>query len=532
MKLKPRLKVRNNKSGSFGGLTLNQRMQMYYEGASSTYRMGNKGKVGGGANTNITKNLYTLRSRSRYVIANHALGETAVTSYVANVVGKGFTAKFKNKDLQALWDPWTEECDADGLSNLNGITELLCRSEFGDGEVMLRRRQRRESDGLTVPLQLQTLECDHLDETFNDQSRRIDMGIQFDALGRRQGYHLFKSHPGERSRDLNGRSTMERTVVPANDIIHLFRRLRPGQNRGVPKLSNILLRLYEIDEMQDGILAKQKIAQLFGWIVKRPSPESSDLTQESNTLGEDVPDGEPQQTEDGTVITKIKAGGVHYLDEGEEIDFSAPEGIGSNYIEWLKTELRVCAKAVGLTYEQFTGDLTGVNYTSIRAGLIEFRRAIEQVQYNLYVFRLMRTVAIWFMDAAVMSGKIKLDDYWTNKAKYMPSFMAQGWEWVDPVKDRMAELLDVRAGFNSRRNVVASRGLDIEEVNDHLLEDQDGDLILESIAGKTAKNGSLHGSKIEEDPEEGEDPEQEELPEQDDESESESEKENETELTD
>jgi lambda family phage portal protein len=483
---KPRMKV-GSKGGVWGGLPESARFINYYEGASRTYRLGNKGVSGASANNNIGGNLSVLVNRSRNVVANNPYGENAVTTYTSNVVGGGFIAKFPDKKQQSLWDQWVQECDADGLSNFTGICELMARGEFIDGEMLLRRRLRRPSDGLAVPLQIQAIECDHLDVGFTDEMRKIKMGIQYNGLGARQAYHLFKSHPGE-----VGINTGQRVPVPASDIIHLFRRLRAGQSRGVPKLSNILVRLYEIDEMQDGMLAKQKIAQLFGWIIKKKSPDVGDLEQEDNTVNRDVVGEETGEvTEDGTIITSIKSGGVHYLDEDEDVIFSTPDGIGPNYIPWLQQELRICAKGVGLTYEQFTGDLTGVNYTSIRAGLIEFRRVIEQIQYNLYVFRLCRTVAGWFNDAAVMSGKWAPKDYWNNRSSHLPKFKSQGWDWVDPIKDKMADLLDVRAGFNSRRGVVDSRGLDFDNINDDLAADIALNLILDSIPAKTTKTGIL-----------------------------------------
>ena len=484
------------KGGVFGGLSEGERLNSinnFYEGASRTYRLANKGVSSAGADSNLASRLTTLRNRSRTLIANNPYGETAVTSYAANVVGKGFTAKFKNKKLQVAWNKWIEECDADGMSNLSGLAELTARAEFSDGEVLLRKRPRRKSDGLTVPLQLQVLEADYLDVGYDDQNKRVLHGIQFNGVGKRTGYHVFKSHPGERKLGLE-MNPLDRIFVAADDMVHTFRRLRPGQNRGVPKMANIIVRLYEIDEMQDGLLAKQKIAQLFGWIVKRPKAEEDDLTKEQNTVGEIPVVGEETETEDGTIITKIKSGGVHYLDEGEEVDFSTPDGVGSNYIDWLKSELRVCAKGIGLTYEQFTGDLSGVNYTSIRAGVIEFRRAIEQVQYHLYAFRFYRTIARWFNDAAVMAGVVDISNYWDDPTEHLPTFKAQGWDHVDPLKDRTADLIDSRSGFNSRRNIIDSRGGDVDDIDRELIEDALGDLILDSIPAKTTKTGIIQTS--------------------------------------
>lgn len=43
------------------------------------------------------------------------------------------------------------------------------------------------------------------------------------------------------------------------------------------------------------------------------------------------------------------------------------------------------AAGLGLPYELVSGDLEGVTYSSIRAGLIEFRCRVEQFQHNVVV---------------------------------------------------------------------------------------------------------------------------------------------------
>ena len=49
----------------------------------------------------------------------------------------------------------------------------------------------------------------------------------------------------------------------------------------------------------------------------------------------------------------------------------------------MRLQLHAIAAGVGLTYELLTGDLSQVNYSSIRAGLIEFRRRMEALQWQL-----------------------------------------------------------------------------------------------------------------------------------------------------
>jgi capsid protein len=52
----------------------------------------------------------------------------------------------------------------------------------------------------------------------------------------------------------------------------------------------------------------------------------------------------------------------------------------------MRQQLRAIAMGMGITYEQLTGDLTNVNYSSIRAGLIEFRRRCAIYSITLWYF--------------------------------------------------------------------------------------------------------------------------------------------------
>ena len=108
---------------------------------------------------------------------------------------------------------------------------------------------------------------------------------------------------------------------------------------------------------------------------------------------------------------------------------------------------------MGLTYELLTGDLSQVNYSSIRAGLIEFRRRIEALQWQLLIPGLCqpvwrRFVAVGQATGALPPGLIGAE--WT----------APRFEAVDPLKDVQADILAVRAGLMTLKEAIARQGYD------------------------------------------------------------------------
>ncbi|UBU49802.1 phage portal protein [Cobetia amphilecti] len=463
-----------------------------YEGAGQGRRMAGRGSVATGPNAPIANSLPLLQARSHSAIRNNAYASSAKEKYVSNLVGIGIKPQWGDPEIQALWDRWLRECDADGIDDFYGLQALAAGAQFESGEALARFRYRRVSDGLSVPLQIQMIESEHLDPAFSRTfgGRLIKMGIEFDAIGSRTAFHLWRHHPHEHlTAELNTRAR-----VPADAVIHMYRRTRPGQLRGIPELTPVIVRLYEIDAMQDATLARQKLSQLFGAFVKRKTdhdPEDDGPFFGTQVSSADDPEG----------LSEFTPGGIHYLEDDEEVTFSAPPDIQGQYTEWLRTELLAVAAGSGITYEQLTGDLKGVNYSSIRAGLLEFRRRVEALQAQLLTHQWCRRIAAKWLDVAVTSGALRIDGYWQKRSQLLAiDWIAPKWAWVDPLKEVSADLMEVRAGFKPRSEAAGERGWSLDQLDTEIAKgnasaDAQG-LMLDSDPRRVAKNGSAQANDI------------------------------------
>mgnify|MGYP001405740098 FL=1 len=436
-----------------------------------------------------------LRIKSRDLVRRNAWAQAALDAFVANAVGTGIKPqslsgdeRFK-ADVQALWRDWTEEADAAGQTDFYGLQALACRSMLEGGECLIRLRPRRVEDGLAVPLQLQLLESEHLPIHLNTDlpsGNAVRSGIEFDALGRRVAYHLYRSHPEDgRLAPMSGQGGMETVRVDAREVIHLYRVLRPGQIRGEPWLSRALVKLNELDQYDDAELVRKKTAAMFAGFVTRQNPEDS-------LMGEGAANG------DGIALAGLEPGTLQILEPGEDIKFSDPADVGSSYSEFLRTQFRAVAAAIGITYEQLTGDLTGVNYSSIRAGLLEFRRRCEMVQHGVLVHQMCRPVWAAWMKQAVLAGALEAPGFArggpARRRQYLQvKWIPQGWQWVDPEKEFKAMLLAIRAGLMSRSEAISANGYDAEDVDREIAADNqradDLGLILDSDPRYTSKDG-------------------------------------------
>ena len=421
-------------------------IQRAYEGAKAGRRTDGWVTAGTGANAEIAPASSRLRDRSRDLMRNNPYAAKAVNALVSNLVGTGIVPRARSKRSSAakqadqLWLQFSAACDSEGLTDFGGLQALVVRSLVESGEVIVRFRDRRLEDGLPVPLQLQVLEPDHLDsgktEDLADGGFIVN-GIEFDALGRRRAYWLFPVHPGEsRGRVLASRP------VPARQVLHLFERLRPGQVRGVPWFASVILKLRDLDDYDDAELMRKKIEACFAAFVTGAQDEEMLGKASAGAAGDRIESFEP--------------GMIEYLEPGKDVKFASPSANGG-YAEYMRLQLHAVAAGVGLTYELLTGDLSQVNYSSIRAGLIEFRRRMEALQWQLIVPGLCQPVWTRFVELAQAAGKLpdgEITAEWT----------APRFEAVDPLKDIQADILAVRAGVMTLKEAIARQGYDPAQV--------------------------------------------------------------------
>ncbi|MBR1734626.1 MAG: phage portal protein [Alphaproteobacteria bacterium] len=426
-----------------------------YDGAGYGKRLGNWSPSSSSINSLLASNLNTLRVRSHDIVRKNPYALNAIESIVSNCIGTGIKPLSRSKDadfrkrIQQLWLQWTDESDAAGVNDFYGLQGLVLRSVIECGECLVRFRIDKKN--ASVPLKLQVLEAEHLDSSKDYQlpnGNVIKTGIEFDKSGKRVAYYLYREHPGD---SCGGRESIR---IPAHEILHIFKPMRPGQLRGEPWLSNVLLKLHDLDQYEDAELVRKKTAAMFAGFVTRLDPDNEMF----------------ENRDDNSGAYGLEPGTMQFLDPGEDIKFSSPADVGGTYEAFIKQQLRAISVGLGITYEQLTGDLTGVNYSSIRAGLLEFRRKCMALQHNLIVFQMCRPIWNKFIELAVLSNAIDIpNDPTFSLVKWIP----QGFAWVDPQKEQNAQMNAVRCGFKSRAEVVSELGYDVEEIDDEIAADNE-----------------------------------------------------------
>jgi lambda family phage portal protein len=490
------------------GMVLPTRMQAsrrtsYEAGSATGSRSRTWNPAGSGPNAAATNNHGLIVRRARDAVRNDPWAKKSVTTWVSNAIGTGIQPYPQHPDkrirasLKDLFADWVPDADADGRLDFYGLQVLAARGIFIDGEALSRLRPRRVTDGLAVPLQVQALEADHLPVELNQslQTGEVVNGVQFNQIGQRTAYHMWNQHPGE-----YGRASIvprEIRVVPADQVVHAFQTLRPGQVRGVSELATVLLRLKTLDDFDDAVAFRQEVANLFAGFIRKPVSDANPNDPTDDGAGWETIDT------DGSPMVALEPGTMQELAPGEEVSFASPPGPGAEYEGFMRQQLMAAFASVGVPYEIGTGDLRGISDRTLRVLVNEFHRLIEQYQWTVFIQQWCRPMWNAFIDMAYLAGVLSIPDYLANRRLYRRvRWVPQGWAYFNPVQDIKAKKDQVRAGFKSRSGVILEQGDDPDDVDEEIrLDNQradDNEMVFDSDPRRVTGTGAASGADVSE----------------------------------
>ncbi|MDT8328526.1 MAG: phage portal protein [Roseovarius sp.] len=394
-----------------------------------------------------------IRELSRDMVRNNAIAARAVALVVNNIVGDGIIPTIEadsDRDQKILQDAMlahvdSTSIDVTGRTNLYGLQRQAVTSMVVGGEAIMRRRLRRPGDGVAkLPFQVEVMEGDQIDSSELvrvGSSGVIADGIEMDNLRRRLAYRLFLDHPGDPASGLS-----KSMWVSAENVIHLYRVDRAGQRRGVPWLAPVVPLMQDAYEYADAQLVRQKIAAM--WVAFTRDIEGDPSGEINDYSPEMVP------------------GMIENLPSGREIQFSTPPKV-EGYAEHMKQILRMVAASLDLTYEDLSGDLEGVNFSSGRMGRLPMRRAVEAAQWTLIIPALCEPFGNWIRSALRDQASIPRIDDRSYRIKWTPPPVPV----ADPKLEAQAAEMRIQSGLSSRQREIREMGYDPEDVYREIAED-------------------------------------------------------------
>lgn len=389
-----------------------------------------------------------VRRRAVAATVNNPYMARAAEAWPSAAIGAGIVTASSHPDagtrklLQAGFKDWGLRCEADGRLDWFGIQAAAVREMVVAGEAFVHLRYG------PAGLLLQLIPAELVDYGLTVDlagGGYIQAGIEFDASGQRVAYHVFPRRPDQMA--IIGPPIR----LPAVDVLHLFKPLAAGQVRGIPWAAPVLLTLGELDGLLDALLVAARVSALHAGFLTDMNGTGAALPYDGQQVGSVLESG-------------LEPGTMKVLPAGFDIKFSQPQQ-AAQAVELAKLNLRSIAVGMGLPDHVVSGDLSGANYSSLRAGMVEWRQRIEQLQFQVIIPQLVRPVWQRWLELGVMAGE--LPDDTTAAAEFYPPAQPN----IDPVKDSEAEAVLIAAGLKSRRQAVAQQGYDVEALDAEIAAD-------------------------------------------------------------
>lgn len=397
-----------------------------------------------------------IRNRTRQLVRDFPPFCRAVNNIVNFTVGSGVrfqsrmltpegeADKPRRQMIEDRFNAWMDQADVRGKLHFHELQQLAARQDGECGEylaaVTTPRRPGRH------PFSLQFYEPERLTEAgapFYGQDTIISQGIEFLVeTGEPVAYYV--------ADEGYGRNALR---IDADNILHDFQTLRPGQIRGISPFAPAIMIARDLsDYLQAEIDAAKLASKWLAFVTVQDAEEFQNLRVDVN--GSKVP------------VEKLENAIIEYLQPGEEVKFASHQRPGQNFDPFSRFTLRMVSITVDQPYELLSGDYTGINYTTLRGIRNDFRQMLSPRQYRHELHFSRRILRLWMAREALMHP-YDFPGFWLDPSRYLRGqWIPVGMPEIDPLRETKSAVEAINAGLKSPQEVILARGGDPDEVLD------------------------------------------------------------------
>ncbi len=418
------------------------------------------------ADGDTLRDLQTIRDRSRDLCRNAPLALGAINTKVLNIVGSGLRLQSRvdaeflklSPDEADAWQRKTERefalwagspnCDASRCLDFYALQELAFRSMLESGDVFIAMPAIRRH-GWPYMTSLQLIEADRV-RNKNDMADTPTLagGVEKTEYGEPVAYHVMTSHPGAfianrewRRLEAFGAATGRRNVL------HLFRRLRPDQTRGVPDLVPVMETLKQLDRYTEAEIMAAIVTGMFAVFFKSEgegglAPVEPTLESRGAASDRDF---------------KLVSGMVGELGPGERLETVNPSRPNMQFDPFVMAILRQVGVALELPFEILIKHFTA-SYSASRAALLEAWRFFKARRRWMSANFCDPIYEVW-MSEAVASGRIVAPGFFADSA-IRAAYLRADWlgsspGHIQPLQEAEAEQTWLEMGVKTLAEITA-----------------------------------------------------------------------------
>ena len=411
----------------------------------------------------LNHELVIMRARSTEAVHRNPFAKRFQTAVKSNIVGPdGVTVQpqvrirrdgrdvpddaANNAITNALKD-WAQfHCDRGRKLSFIDFQNLAINHASKDGEFIFRIYEGSSKSYGKYGLQLKKIHPELLDTTKNMTERNgneIRLGVEYNSDDIPVFYHFRKRG---RSGSLQGGEPYK---VSASQIIHGFINEEADQSRGIPWMHAALERLKHLEKYDETAMVASRVGASKMLLLRSDEGDQYE--------GDEDEDGE--EYHDGSTLTDLNPGEVENIGRMQVESFD-PRYPHEMYADFVKATLRSISSGIGVSYHSISNDLEGVNYSSIRAGVLEDReiyRGLQEWFIRSFIHPVIsRFIVRAIMNQAILIGNVPLsrpiDSYLNFK------YQGRRWAWVDPQKDGSSNDMAIKNRTKSTGDVMREQG--------------------------------------------------------------------------
>ena len=449
--------------------------------------------------------LQQLRNDSNDLYQNNTVAAGAVNTKVTNIIGPGLRlnaqidadalgmtfeqAKEWEANTEKEWKIFSKTCDITREMSFEEQQALVLRSTLINGDHFINLPViNRRNQGVIYQTSTNHIEAHRISNPSGmSDSDSLIMGVALNKLGQHTTYHAASKHPGS----FMGGNTAQ-TWAPlkvwnrsgSRNVLHVYKKLRANQVRGVPDLAPIIEILKNLDTFTQAEIHNAVVSSFFSVFITTET-EGNPL----NMPSEDSPDS--------TKDLALGPGAIFKLQDNEKVEFADPSRPNANFDMFFKAVVTQIGMALEIPFEVLMKQFQS-SYSASKGALMEaWKMFFASRTWMAESF--CQPVYERFLLEAVALGRIQAPGFNDDPLIRMAWC---GSQWVgppagdlDPQKAVKAAKERIELGISNEFIETSERGLDFSQVlkgrvQAHKMKEEAG--LLPEI-GQNEENSSNNG---------------------------------------
>ena len=397
------------------------------------------GAFGTPVNLDLATDLQTLRARCEYEAQNNAVIDGILNTYSTDLLGaRGPTLQVHGTPdnyadiLEEVWSNWWAAPEYNQELCGTDILETAIRQLWTAGEFLWQLVTEPEHDPDQIAFRLHPIHARRLGTPFTTPEAYL--GVRRTATGKPISYFVEEIDEGNPYATYTG----QYLEIPAESLLHVYRRTEPGQARGIPWLAPALSTAADLRDFDESTLDAARTAADYCVL-----------------LFTDHLDAQYSEVNDSTPIERRT---ISTLPPGYKPLQVKPEHPATNYVEFRNERMRELARSAGMPLMRVRLDSRDHNYSSARFDDQVYQRSLNRVRAWIETAALNRLVIHVAREAQFLG--------WLGP---WPRTARLNWVWpaaphVDPTREAEAEARRLASGTLSLTDACAAHGLEFEAV--------------------------------------------------------------------